>query len=37
MVRVPAGDNRLEPVAAAFDSAVTQVCAQLVDWVNAGS
>ena len=36
-VRVTAADNRLAPIATAYDNAVAQVCAQVVDWVNAGS
>jgi cholesterol transport system auxiliary component len=32
--RVPATDNRMEPIVAAYDQAVGKVCAEVVDWVN---
>ena len=35
--RIPAADNRLGPIVAAYDQAVGKVCADVVDWVNAGS
>ncbi len=32
--RVPASDNRMEPIVAAYDQAVGKACAEVVDWVN---
>ncbi len=32
--RVPASDNRMEPIVAAYDGAVGKACADVVDWVN---
>jgi cholesterol transport system auxiliary component len=32
--RVPASDNRMEPIVAAYDGAVGKVTAEIVDWVN---
>lgn len=32
--RVPAGDNRMGAIVAAYDQAVGKACAELVDWVN---
>ena len=33
--RVPASDNRMGPIVAAYDQAVGKACVDLVDWVNA--
>ena len=33
--RVPAGDNRLGPIVAAYERAVGKTCAEVADWVNA--
>ena len=33
--RVPATDNRMEPIVAAYDQAVGKTCAEVADWVNA--
>ncbi len=33
--RVPASDNRMGAIVAAYDQAVGKACAELVDWVNA--
>jgi cholesterol transport system auxiliary component len=32
--RVPASDNRMEPIVAAYDQAVGKACAEVVDWVS---
>ena len=32
--RVPASDNRMEPIVAAYDQAVGKACAEVADWVN---
>lgn len=34
--RVPAADNRVGPIVAAYDAAVAQVLAKLIAWTNAG-
>jgi cholesterol transport system auxiliary component len=31
---VPATDNRMEPIVAAYDQAVGKACAEVADWVN---
>ncbi len=33
--KAAASDNRIGPIAAAFDQAVTKVCAEIADWVSA--
>jgi cholesterol transport system auxiliary component len=33
--RVPASENRMEPIVVAYDQAVGKVCGEVVDWVNA--
>ena len=32
--RVPASDNRMEPIVAAYDQAVGKACVEVADWVN---
>jgi cholesterol transport system auxiliary component len=35
--RQPAADNRIAPIVAAYDKAVTEVLDQVVDWTNANA